>query len=107
MIDYICISGSLENRVAEFVSHLHEHFENPSVVRNGHYTVPEAPGYGITMKSASLREFEFPEGPVWAARARKARTPSRAWAATSSRSLPRTWAAPKTPRSSRSACWTP
>lgn len=69
MIDYICISGSLENRVAEFVSHLHEHFENPSVVRNGHYTVPEAPGYGITMKRASLAEFEHPDGPVWAARA--------------------------------------
>ncbi|NUP95745.1 MAG: L-fuconate dehydratase [Planctomycetaceae bacterium] len=69
MIDYICISGSLENRVAEFVSHLHEHFENPSVVRNGHYTVPEAPGYGITMKRASLEEFEHPDGPVWAARA--------------------------------------
>ncbi len=71
MIDYICISGSLDNRVAEFVSHLHEHFENPSVVRNGHYTVPEAPGYGITMKRASLEEFEHPTGPVWAARAKR------------------------------------
>lgn len=68
MVDYVCISGSLENRVAEFVSHLHEHFENPSVVRGGHYTVPTAPGYGITMKRASLAQFQHPNGPLWSAR---------------------------------------
>ena len=68
MIDYIRIAGSHEGRVAEFVSHLHEHFENPSVVREGHYTIPTAPGYGITMKRASLEHFEHPSGPLWSAR---------------------------------------
>jgi len=68
MIDDICIAGSHDGRVAEFVSHLHEHFENPSVVRNGHYTVPTAPGYGITMKAASLEQFAYPSGPLWSAR---------------------------------------
>ena len=29
MIDYICISGSLEDRVIEYVDHLHEHFIDP------------------------------------------------------------------------------
>lgn len=69
MIDYILISGSLENRVAEFVAHLHEHFENPSVVRSGAYTVPTAPGYGITMKAKSRETFRYPDGPVWRERA--------------------------------------
>jgi L-fuconate dehydratase len=69
MIDYACISASFEDRVAEFVSHLHEHFENPSVVRNGRYLPPVAPGYGITMKRESLARFAYPDGPTWAARA--------------------------------------
>jgi L-fuconate dehydratase len=69
MVDYIRISASLEDRVAEYVSHLHEHFEHPALVRNGRYTTPTAPGYGITMKRESIAAFEFPTGPVWARRA--------------------------------------
>jgi L-fuconate dehydratase len=69
MVDYIRISASLENRVAEFVGHLHEHFEAPARVREGRYLVPTAPGYGITMKAQSLADFEFPAGPVWRERA--------------------------------------
>lgn len=65
MVDYIAIAASLENRIAEFVDHLHEHFEHPVEVRNGAYCLPEAPGYGITMKPQSLQQFAFPEGPVW------------------------------------------
>ena len=30
--DYIAVSGSLENRVVEWVDHLHEHFRDPAVV---------------------------------------------------------------------------
>jgi L-alanine-DL-glutamate epimerase-like enolase superfamily enzyme len=44
MIDYTCISASLDDRVAEYVDHLHEHFEHPVVVRNGRYMPPTAPG---------------------------------------------------------------
>ncbi len=65
MVDYIRISASLENRIAEYVDHLHEHFEHPVVIRNGAYLPPAATGYGITMKSASLKEFAYPHGPVW------------------------------------------
>lgn len=68
LVDYICISGSLDNRVAEYVSHLHEHFEHPATVRGGRYTTPTAAGYGITMKAHSLEKFAFPDGPVWSAR---------------------------------------
>jgi L-fuconate dehydratase len=68
LVDAIAISGTSEGRVAEYVGHLHEHFENPAVVRNGSYLAPIAPGYGITMKKASLDRFAFPDGPVWSAR---------------------------------------
>ena len=65
MVDYIRIGASLENRVAEYVDHLHEHFESPAVIQNAHYMPPTAPGYGITMKAESLRGFQFPDGPIW------------------------------------------
>jgi L-fuconate dehydratase len=65
LIDYICISASLEHRVAEFVDHLHEHFIDPVVVKNGRYSVPTQPGYSIAMKPASLDRHEFPNGEVW------------------------------------------
>ncbi|MBE0593603.1 MAG: L-fuconate dehydratase [Gemmatimonadales bacterium] len=66
IFDYLCVSGSLENRVVEYVDHLHEHFVDPVVIRNGRYVVPTAPGYSITMKPESLAEYAFPDGPAWA-----------------------------------------
>ena len=42
--DYLCVGASLENRVIEWVDHLHEHFRDPAVVVNGRYQVPHAPG---------------------------------------------------------------
>jgi L-fuconate dehydratase len=68
MIDYVCISASTENRVLEFVDHLHEHFFDPVVIRDGHYMPPRLPGYSITMKPASLDEFEYGKGKAWAKR---------------------------------------
>lgn len=67
MIDYICISGSLEGRMIEFVDHLHEHFENPVCIRNGCYMPPDRPGYSIEMKAASLSAYTFPGGEKWMA----------------------------------------
>jgi L-fuconate dehydratase len=66
IFDYLCVSGSLENRIAEYVDHLHEHFLDPVIVRDGRYAVPTAPGYSIAMKPASLAEYSFPEGRAWA-----------------------------------------
>jgi L-fuconate dehydratase len=65
MFDYIALGGSLENRVCEYVDHLHEHFVDPVRIVNGHYAAPLAPGYSITMKPASLDEYEFPTGRAW------------------------------------------
>jgi len=66
MFDYIAISGRLEDRVIEYVDHLHEHFITPVVVRAGAYLAPDAPGSGATIRAESLARFSFPDGEVWA-----------------------------------------
>jgi len=66
IFDYIAVSGSLENRRVEFVDHLHEHFVYPVEIRNGNYVAPLAPGYSIEMKPESIKQYEFPNGKVWA-----------------------------------------
>ncbi len=65
MFDYIAVSGSLEGRVTEYVDHLHEHFIDPVVVRDGRYRLPTAPGYSIEMKPAALAGYAYPNGPIW------------------------------------------
>ena len=70
IFDYICVSASFENRIIEYVDHLHEHFLDPVVIRSGHYMPPQNPGYSIQMKPESLSQYEFPNGPVWSAMGR-------------------------------------
>ncbi len=65
IFDYIAVSGSQENRVLEYVDHLHEHFLDPVVIRNGRYMPPTMPGYSITMRPESLDRHEFPHGAAW------------------------------------------
>ncbi|KQC29564.1 L-fuconate dehydratase [Flagellimonas eckloniae] len=65
MIDYIAISGSQEDRIIEYVDHLHEHFYDPVVIKNGAYMPPKLPGYSITMKEDSLKTYIFPNGEYW------------------------------------------
>ncbi len=54
MIDYLCIAGTRDGRVVEYVDHLHEHFVDPCRVEHAAYLPPTAPGFSITMKPASL-----------------------------------------------------
>ena len=65
IFDYICVSASLENRLLEYVDHLHEHFLDPVHMREGRYMPPVQPGYSIQMKAESLNRYRFPEGEVW------------------------------------------
>ena len=67
IFDYIAVSGSLQDRVCEYVDHLHEHFVDPCVIRNARYVAPARPGYSITMKPESLAAYQFPAGRVWQA----------------------------------------
>jgi L-fuconate dehydratase len=63
--DYVAVSGSLENRLCEYVDHLHEHFVDPCTIRNARYLAPTRPGYSITMRPESIDAYEFPNGKVW------------------------------------------
>ncbi|HWE96858.1 MAG TPA: L-fuconate dehydratase [Tepidisphaeraceae bacterium] len=67
--DYIACSATLEDRIVEYVDHLHEHFVYPVRMRQGRYVPPAAPGYSTEMKPQSLAEHEFPHGPAWRSRA--------------------------------------
>ncbi len=65
MVDYVAVSGSTENRVIEYVDHLHEHFADPVRVENGRYRAPERPGAGTEILVPSLVAHRFPDGEVW------------------------------------------
>jgi L-fuconate dehydratase len=65
MFDFVAVGASLDNRVCEFVDHLHEHFVDPVRVVNGRYLAPTVPGYSIEIKPESLSEFAFPDGAGW------------------------------------------
>ncbi|WP_324642985.1 L-fuconate dehydratase [Pseudarthrobacter sp. LT1] len=63
--DYAVVGRSQENRMVEFVDHLHEHFAEPVRITNGRYAAPELPGTGAEMLSASRTRWEFPNGAGW------------------------------------------
>lgn len=65
LFDYIAVSGSLDNRITEYVDHLHEHFVYPVLMKDGRYLPPLDPGYSIEMKEESLARYEFPAGAAW------------------------------------------
>ena len=65
IFDFLGVSCTLENRVIEFVDHLHEHFRYPVTIRRGHYMVPQESGYSCEILPASLERFEYPNGEVW------------------------------------------
>ena len=67
MFDYIAMTATMENRVTEFVDHLHEHFVDPVVIKRARYVVPERPGYSSEIKKASRVQYRYPDGPVWSA----------------------------------------
>ncbi|WP_328376102.1 fuconate dehydratase [Streptomyces sp. NBC_00440] len=68
MFDFVAVSGSQDDRVIEYVDHLHEHFTDPAVIEGGRYLAPRAPGFSARMHPASLAAHRYPDGPVWQAR---------------------------------------
>ena len=59
MFDFVALSATRDDRVIEFVDHLHEHFATPVVVEHGRYWPPTAPGSGAEMLEASRIQYEF------------------------------------------------
>ncbi|QNP75314.1 fuconate dehydratase [Streptomyces roseirectus] len=71
MFDYVAVSGTTDDRVIEYVDHLHEHFTAPVRLRDGRYLAPTTPGLGAELHPASIAAHRYPDGPVW----REAATP--------------------------------
>ncbi|MFC8430912.1 L-fuconate dehydratase [Streptomyces sp. NPDC057253] len=65
MFDYVAVSGTTEDRVIEYVDHLHEHFTDPVRIRDGRYLAPTAPGISAEIHADSVTAHRYPEGPVW------------------------------------------
>ena len=47
IFDYVAVGASLDERVCEYVDHLHEHFVDPVRVARGRYLVPTMPGCSV------------------------------------------------------------
>ncbi|MET9493648.1 L-fuconate dehydratase [Streptomyces sp. NPDC006552] len=65
MFDYVALTGTTEDRVIEYVDHLHDHFLDPVVLREGHYLAPTAPGFSAAMRPESIAAFTYPDGEFW------------------------------------------
>lgn len=57
MIDFVCVSGEMEGRVAEYSDHLHEHLMEPVTMKSGHYMPPQSPGYSVEFRDSALHDF--------------------------------------------------
>jgi L-fuconate dehydratase len=65
IVDYVCVSGSLEHRLLEYVDSLHEHFTSPVVIERARYTLPVDPGYSARMHPDSIATYRYPDGDYW------------------------------------------
>jgi L-fuconate dehydratase len=65
MFDFVAVSGTMTDRILEYVDHLHEHFTDPVRVADGRYLTPTAPGFSATLRPESLRDYQFPDGTRW------------------------------------------
>lgn len=57
IVDYVCVSASMEDRVTEYSDHLHEHVCDPVVMKQGRYMPPQSAGYSVQFTDAALQEF--------------------------------------------------
>jgi len=59
VIDYVCVSGQLEDRITEYSDHLHEHMVTPLRMKNGRYVPPPESGYSVEFNEAAINNFTF------------------------------------------------
>jgi L-fuconate dehydratase len=69
MFDYLRVSGRCDDRMIEYAGHLHEHFVTALQVHNGRYWAQTDAGFGLEVKADSVRDYAFPHGAIWTARA--------------------------------------
>ncbi|MEQ9408484.1 MAG: L-fuconate dehydratase [Fuerstiella sp.] len=57
VIDYVCVSGSLTDRVTEYSDHLHEHVVHPVTMKHGRYMPPQDAGYSVEFTETAIDRF--------------------------------------------------
>ncbi|SEM19335.1 L-fuconate dehydratase [Streptacidiphilus jiangxiensis] len=67
MFDFVALTGTTEGRAVEFADHLHEHFVDPAVIRDGHYVAPSLPGFSAELRPEAVDTYRYPAGAFWAA----------------------------------------
>merc|ERR1719384_1273934 len=70
MFDYVMVTKTLKDRMCEYAQHLKQHFEEECEHQNGKYYPPKQPGF-IRMKMESIKEYQFPNGPIWRKKLKK------------------------------------
>ncbi|PKW12630.1 L-fuconate dehydratase [Saccharopolyspora spinosa] len=65
MFDFVAVSGSMDDRVIEYVDHLHEHFVDPVRLSGGNYLAPNRPGFSAQLRPEAMVDYAYPDGPVW------------------------------------------
>jgi len=65
IVDFICVSRTMDGRMLEYVDHLHEHFVDPVQVRGGRYLPPMKPGLSQELMTEAITEFAYPGGAAW------------------------------------------
>jgi L-fuconate dehydratase len=65
MFDYVALSATTQDRVIEFVDHLHEHFLEPARIVRGRYAAPALPGFSAEMHAESIATYSYPTGTYW------------------------------------------
>jgi L-fuconate dehydratase len=59
MFDFVAVSATMQDRVIEYVDHLHEHFVTPTRISRGRYLAPTTPGLSAEMRPATLADYTF------------------------------------------------
>ena len=59
IIDYVCVSATQADRVAEYSDHLHEFVCDPVTMKNGRYMPPQASGYSVQFTDSAMHQFSF------------------------------------------------
>ncbi len=65
MWDAVAVTGHHDRRVVEYVNHLHHHFLEPVIIKQGNYMAPRLPGSGAEMHQKSISDYSFPSGAYW------------------------------------------
>jgi len=65
VFDYVYLSGTFEDRMIEYVGHLHEVFKYPPKMGKSCYYPPQDPGYSTEAYEDNIAEHEYPNGKVW------------------------------------------